>query len=59
MGAVAAMKFYSLKEKKKWEKESSSDILRQIQITSLVLDSPFYSLSELSLEIARTRIKIP
>ena len=49
MGAGAAIKFYSLKEKKKWEKGSSGDIFHQIQITSLVLDSPFYSLSELSL----------
>lgn len=44
MGSAAAIKFYAYYEKRKWEKCEESEIMHKIQITSLVLDSCFFSL---------------
>lgn len=57
MGAVAAIKFYTYLDQVR--KEGREKWMDEIVINSLVLDSPFYSLSSLAIEIARTRVKIP
>ena len=55
MGAVAAIKFYTLlQEQKEVHRE-----LMSLRILGLVLDSPFSSLNQLAVQIAKKRINIP
>ena len=55
MGAVAAIKFYTLFEQQKLVCKE----LRTVKIVALVLDSPFSSLNQLAVQIAKNKINIP
>ena len=57
MGAAAAIKFSSLFYSNKARKNPRYRL--DFEIVSIVLDSPFYSLNELAIEIAKSKVKIP
>lgn len=57
MGAAAAIKFASLFYSNRGRKNFQYKL--NFDIVSIVLDSPFYSLNELSIEIAKSKVKIP
>ena len=54
MGAVAAIKFYSL-----LTQEQSAGRFSDICIIGLVLDSAFISLKRMVVEVGRSRITVP